>query len=121
MADDPVTFRRSDAKRIDIATRHVERMVKGGDTGGLGSGGAAIALRYARASGAITARSSGTLGTGTANLVSRNGATLTEDTSRSVTVSNLFDGAIDDDAWLVIGWVMGGWEVLKVGGCGDLP
>ncbi len=114
-----VSFTAKDAARVGAATKQVERMSQGGDRAGPGGGPPGIALRYARASSSITARSSSTLGSGTANLASRSGAALTEG-AVSVEVYNDSDLVVADDSWLVVGWVQGGWEVLKVGGCANL-
>lgn len=120
----PVTFRVADAKRIDRAVRQVERGYQGGDEAGLGGGPPLIANRYARASGSIGAGSgtgsTRTLGSGSAALCSRSGTTVTELTTTLVTVYNAFDTAIDDNSWLVISWVQGGWEVMKIGDCDNL-
>lgn len=119
----PVAFKANDAKRIDRVVRQVERQYQGGDGPGAGGGPPLIAARYARASGAIGAASgtgsTRTLGSGSANLCTRSGATVTEIASL-VTVYNLFDTAIDNDSWMVIGWVQGGWEVMKLGDCDNL-
>jgi hypothetical protein len=124
MADDPtVSFRKSDAKRIATVVRRQERAYQGGGAEPDGRTPPQIIQRYARASGAITAGSgtgsTRTMGSGSANLCTRSAGTLTEIASL-VTVYNMFDTAIDDNSWMVIGWVQGGWEVMKLGDCDNL-
>lgn len=124
MADDnPVAFKRSDAKRIDGVVRVVERGYRGSDAIGDGGPQGYYPMRYARAASSISAGtgtgSVRTLGSGSANFCTRSGASVTEG-STSFVVWNEFGSGIANDAWLVVGWVQGGWEIVKAGKCSDI-
>ena len=77
-------------------------------------------VTFGRASGAISARSGTTLGTGTFNFASATTGALVEG-NRPETCKNLINKAIDDDAWLLLVKEPDWWVVVAVGApCDDL-
>jgi hypothetical protein len=81
--------------------------------------GASSAFAVARASGAISALSGTTLGSGSVNFATHNATTLVEGTE-SVTVKNIHDLAIADNAWVIVGKTPKYWAVITPSSCGDL-
>jgi hypothetical protein len=75
-------------------------------------------IAVARTVGTITARSGTTKGTGTVNFATDADA-LTEGSS-SVTVKNIHNKIIANDAWVIIGRTPKEWLVLVIADCADL-
>lgn len=104
-----VAFDRDSAARTADAVRYVERQARGGAPGQRRVPRFAVNTGfYAYTSGGISAASGGTLGSGSAQLCSRNAAALTAD-GDTVTVYNA-GGAVAAGTFLSVTWVDGDWS-----------
>ena len=111
LSNNPVVPDRHTAQRFSEATKYVEAVRRGGSPRTFAASIPVNPGYFARTTSTVSAASGLTLGTGSAQLCSLSGLTLTVD-GDTVSVLNLIAVSIPSSTLVILSWINGAWTIV---------